>query len=655
MKGLIKTISLTVLALLIVVEVLSQKNRSTLTGAYVYNIARYVQWPEQAISDSFSMMLVSANVELISEFKTFSSVRKINNSPIKLNVCQKFVALNNLIPNLVFISKDQLGSFDLIYKTYREYPVLIVTENLKSRSLAMINLYESEESKLVFEVNKANIITHNLSVHPELLLSGGTEIDVAELYRSQQQELENEQQKIEQLNDSLIQLKQVIISSLEQLASRQDDLKRQKQLLLQQEMEISAGKEQILRQNQSINSQLAAMAEQEMLLKEQKKSIEEQKTELSEQKSFNEIQQAEIQKSKQTLDNLAGEIVKKNTALSEQSEVISRQKQIMILSIATVAMALVILILLWISYLGKKKRNEMLQKQKMKIEEAHNQIKATNKSLFNTLTQLKEAQSQLVSSEKMASLGVLTAGIAHEINNPVNFIYTGINSLKKDYNDLAEVFGIVNRLEPGTDNALLIEKITTLKEQYDFDEILEIIPQTIEDIKTGAERAAEIIRGLRNFSRIDKDAMTLADVHEGIESALLLLRNKFKLHIRIEKNYGSIPMIECYPGKLNQAFLNLLSNAIDAIENEGIIKIGTSSVGEWIIVSIADTGKGIPPENIDKIFDPFFTTKSVGKGVGLGLSITFGIIKEHGGKIEVKSELNHGTEFSIFLPCSINK
>ncbi len=640
------------MAFLFALEANGQRNRAAITGAYVYNFARYVQWPENAVSDSFSILLISSNAELINEFKNFSSIRKINNTPIKLSVCQKLSTLKGLIPNLVFVSEDQSNSFDLVYKTYRELPVLIVTENLKSRSLAMINLYGSEGSELVFEVNKANLITHHLSMHPELLLSGGTEIDVAELYRSQQKLLEDEQQKIEQLNDSLLQLRQVIVSSLQQLETRQDDLKKQKQQLLEQEKEIGAGKEQIVRQNQSISKQLKAMAAQENLLEEQRRSIEEQEAELSEQKIFNEKQQIEILESKQTLDSLAGEIVQKNTALSEQLKVISRQKQIMILSVVTVAMALVILVLLWISYLGKKRRNVMLQMQKMKIEEAHNKIKATNKSLFNTITQLKEAQSQLVSSEKMASLGVLTAGIAHEINNPVNFIYTGINSLKKDYNDLAAVFKKVDQLMPGADNVLLIDEINTLKVQYGFDEILEIIPQTIEDIKTGAERSAEIIRGLRNFSRIDKDAMTLADIHEGIDSALLLLKNKFKLHIRIEKNYGSIPLIECYPGKLNQAFLNLLSNAIDAIENEGVIKIATCKEGDRIKVSVADTGNGIPPEIIDKIFDPFFTTKSVGKGVGLGLSITFGIVQEHGGKVEVKSELNQGTEFTVYLPCS---
>jgi len=251
----------------------------------------------------------------------------------------------------------------------------------------------------------------------------------------------------------------------------------------------------------------------------------------------------------------------------------------------------------------------------------------------------------------MASLGVLTAGIAHEINNPVNFIYTGINSLNKDVVELTTLLTEILQQINARGGDELIGSINEIKKDGELDEILEIIPQTIEDIKVGAERAAEIIKGLRNFSRLDKDSMQISNIHEGLDSALLLLRNKFKNHIAVKKEYSQLPEIECYPGKLNQAFINVLSNAIDAIEKEGTITIRTWANEEKIYIQIQDSGKGIPTDVIDKIYDPFFTTKSVGKGVGLGLSITYGIIQEHNGKIDVKSVQNSGTTFTISLPC----
>ena len=642
--------------------VFGQANRANITGAYVYNFARHIQWPSASVTDSFRMVVMASDPGLIEEFKKLAKNRTIHQRPISLYFADQVEPVRKVMPNLVFLSNDRNNLFRQVYERFLDQPVLIVTENLSNRTLTMINLYDSPSGELLFEVNKANIVKHNLVIDPNLLLSGGSEIDVVELYRNLQETLELEQKRIERLNDSLLALRSDLQSSFEKLSGQQKGISQQESLLVRQERqllgltsEVEDRKKEITEQKTAIAIQSGELEMQKSTMEKQAFDIKHQLDELKAQKDTIEKQQMDIQNSQETLNRLAKDISSKNIELSEQSGVISRQKSVMGLILVAALLVLAILIILYLAFLGKKKSNLILKRQKEEIEKVNSQIRMTNQKLFNTIVQLKETQSQLVSSEKMASLGVLTAGIAHEINNPVNFIYTGINSLKKEFADLVPVFEAIGKIEPNHDNSMFVDQLLELKREIDIADINEVIFQTIDDIKTGAERTADIVRGLRNFSRVDKDAMTQADVHEGIESSLLLLRNRFKQNIRVVKNYSVLPKIECFPGKLNQALLNILANAIDAIEGEGIITINTSFDGKLVKIEVIDTGTGMPSGIIDKIFDPFFTTKSVGKGVGLGLSITFGIIKEHNGSIDVRSEEGKGTCMTIWLPAAFPK
>jgi signal transduction histidine kinase len=281
-------------------------------------------------------------------------------------------------------------------------------------------------------------------------------------------------------------------------------------------------------------------------------------------------------------------------------------------------------------------------------------VKERTKELQKVLEDLKHAQTQLVQSEKMASLGQLVAGIAHEINNPVNFINAGVDSLSANIEDIRKVLEIYYRITPGNVTEKLSE-IEELKEKVDYKTAVSEINKLIESIKNGTTRTTEIIRGLRTFSRLDEDILKMADIHEGLDSTLILLHNKYKNRIEIIRDYGKVPQVECYPGQLNQVFMNLLSNAIDAIENTGKIIIKTSINGGTVTISIKDTGHGIPENLKGRIFDPFFTTKSVGKGTGLGLSISHGIIEKHGGAITFYSREGGGTEFIISIPAVQSK
>jgi signal transduction histidine kinase len=257
---------------------------------------------------------------------------------------------------------------------------------------------------------------------------------------------------------------------------------------------------------------------------------------------------------------------------------------------------------------------------------------------------------KLVEAEKMASLGVLTAGVAHEINNPVNFVSAGIESLISSYSDIKGILNLYFQLDPTKDDPELWNEIIQYKKALENDEVLPEVEQLLKSIKTGAKRTAEIVKGLRNFTRLDENDMKRANLEEGIDNTLVILNNQLKNRIDVVRNYSGIPDINCFPGQLNQVFMNLIHNASQAIEGKGTITIATSVKNNQVHISISDSGTGMPEEVRAHIFEPFFTTKDVGKGTGLGLSIAYGIIEKHHGTIEVESEIDQGTTFHIALP-----
>lgn len=274
--------------------------------------------------------------------------------------------------------------------------------------------------------------------------------------------------------------------------------------------------------------------------------------------------------------------------------------------------------------------------------------------MMEAYEELKSTQTKLVESEKMASLGQLTAGVAHEINNPVNFISAGIHSLRTNYEDLLELLNAYLKLKPNSKIEADLNRIQQLKEEIEIDELLKEIDQLFESINNGASRTAEIVKGLRNFSRLDEGELKSANIHDCIDSCLIILQNQLKNRIEVIKHYGDIPAINCYPGQLNQVFINILNNASQAIEGTGSITIETGVKNGNIDISICDSGPGIPDDIKEKIFEPFFTTKDVGQGTGLGLSISFGIVEKHKGKIKVNSKNGKGSEFIISLPLNLN-
>lgn len=310
-----------------------------------------------------------------------------------------------------------------------------------------------------------------------------------------------------------------------------------------------------------------------------------------------------------------------------------------------------LLILIVIGYISKQKDNRLLKQQKEAILNVNKELKTKNDAVESGIKKLKDTQSKLVESEKMASLGQLTAGVAHEINNPVNFISSNIKPLKLSISEIMEILNAYRKLNDAESTESNIQKAKELEEKYDIEYLIKELNTILAGINDGAERTKEIVLGLRNFSRLDKHQLKEIKLSEMIDSNLVLLRNKYKDRIDIKRSYDeNIPYIQCYPGQLSQVIMNILNNAIQAIDGKGTISIKTRLSGEKAEILISDTGKGIPNDKLDNIFDPFYTTKEVGKGTGLGLSISYGIIQEHNGKIDVDSELGKGTTFTIILP-----
>ncbi len=278
-------------------------------------------------------------------------------------------------------------------------------------------------------------------------------------------------------------------------------------------------------------------------------------------------------------------------------------------------------------------------------------LEARNVELVRGKAQLERLQAQIIHSEKMASLGQLSAGIAHELNNPVGFVHGNLELLEKCTADLV-------RLLRFYDSQSLGEKISAeslaIKEQIDYETTLDDLASIISDCRIGTERVRDIVQNLRTFSRLDEAEFKSTDIHEGIDSTIRLLSRYFSGgNVHLLREYGELPIVEAYSAQLNQVWANLLVNAAQAIgQKHGTVRIRTFAADGYANVAISDDGDGIPDDLLKKIFDPFFTTKPVGEGTGLGLSISFGIIERHQGTVTVKSSPGEGSEFTVSIPIA---
>lgn len=301
---------------------------------------------------------------------------------------------------------------------------------------------------------------------------------------------------------------------------------------------------------------------------------------------------------------------------------------------------------------------KLLEEQNRELEERvisrTQKLQEKNKELESSIASLHSAQNELIEKEKMASLGQLTAGVAHEINNPINFVSNGISNLKMNYQDLVDALNQYLSLDSSSTTGKAILAIQERNKQFEIDELIEENKILFKSINNGVNRTRKIVNGLSSFSDEGGEHFLPTDIHQCLDSTLEILKNKIKNRVTIDKQYGEISKAVCQESRINQVFLNILNNAAQAIDNEGSISIKTLEEDGFVKIVISDTGSGMDKATQRKIFDPFFTTKEIGVGTGLGLSISYKIIEQHGGSLSFESEKGKGTTFFIKIPVQGN-
>jgi len=300
---------------------------------------------------------------------------------------------------------------------------------------------------------------------------------------------------------------------------------------------------------------------------------------------------------------------------------------------------------------AKQRLEALVQERTRELEETNRVLQQRHRRQEALLNELRETQAQLLQSEKMAAIGQLAAGVAHEINTPVGYVYSNLTALRGYVGDLFRLLDAYAELEailpPESRQRRALDR---LKGQLDLVFLREDAANLVRESLEGATRAKQIVQNLRDFSRIDHQDLVLFDLEAGLDATLNIVRNELKYKAEVVKDYAGLGPVLCVGAELNQVFLNLLMNAAQAIERQGVIRVRTGRAGNsQVWVEVEDTGCGIPPAVLPRIFEPFFTTKPIGKGTGLGLSLSYSIVKKHGGEIEVHSEVGAGSRFRIWL------
>lgn len=292
---------------------------------------------------------------------------------------------------------------------------------------------------------------------------------------------------------------------------------------------------------------------------------------------------------------------------------------------------------------------QRVRERTAELETLNADLQHEKERLAELIRELEAAQAQLMQSERMASIGQLAAGVAHEINNPVGFVNSNLGSLKLYVDKLMHLLTVYEQAEAALP-APVLQTVQAIKAEVDLDFMRADLADLVAESLDGLQRVTRIVQDLKNFSHPDESDRQLADIEQGLESTLRVVWNELKYKAEVVKLFTGLPQLVCHPFQLNQVFMNLLVNAGQAIDTQGTITVRTGHDDAWIWVDIQDTGKGIAPAHMQRIFDPFFTTKPVGKGTGLGLSMAYGIVKKHGGHIDVTSEVGQGTCFRVWLP-----
>ena len=621
------------------VSPLFSQNAEYLKVALVHKIANCVVWKTDT-TEYFTIGVLSNNPVLINKFVELSKITKINNKSIRI---VSFSSIETIrFVHLLYIEDSYNQSFASISQKIATWNILLVSEEHRQPGEIMVNLkIEKRTSQFTFEYNRANILFAGLELTDKIVLLKGSEIEIRELYLQAKKLWDEQKHKVDSLEiKSLLQNINFNIQKDSILAVKKNVAENKK--IIDEQIKIISNKDSIsVFMNTEIEKQQAEMMNNKLQIENLMNDRNTYKTEVSQFRQTVGIQ-------KKLSDSLANdirlqkhELTERTKKLGEKETIIQKQSNWLLILFLFIVVVLISVLIIIRAYIINKKARRQIAEQKEELE--------------SVLENLTKTQQQLVQSEKMASLGVLVAGVAHEINNPMNFIKTGIAGFKKLFGQVVSLLSELNKINPESTKQD-IDNLLELKGKIKLGDSIELMPKVFENIDIGINRTIEITNGLRHYARMDKEEKSLHNINEIIDTSLLLLKSKIANRIEIIKNYEAKASVLVFPGKLSQVFINIISNAEESMSenkesiNKPCLTINTKEINEKITIEFSDTGAGIPQKNLNKIFDPFFTTKDVGKGTGLGLAITKGIIEEHQGVIYAKNNPVKGVTFIIELP-----
>lgn len=604
-----------------------------------YSIIENIEWPQK--STPFKIHVITTDNGLKEQFRNTSQSQKLAGREVVVSFTGYVLIPEDI--DAIFVTNQYNVTIPTLLDRIGGKNVLLITDRYDKQRDVMVNFLNKENGEITFEINEANVINQGLQIKPSMSELGGSRVDVAKIFK----QVRDSVRAMELRADAL----KVQFDSMNLNVAAALGIMRQQQVLIRERNdEIDRKQAQIDRQTGILDSLREEFAESEKRLIDLTQTLDTREKELDVLGEEIDAQKENVEEGNRILDEQAERIAEQNEEiaqreerLDEMSNVVNSQQSALVFLILFLVVLVGFSFLIFTAYRARKRAAKKLAEQK--------------EDLGRLLNELQETQSQLVQSEKMASLGVLTAGIAHEINNAINFVYSGIHVLSDKFTEIRPVISHVTDLKKDDEDLeTSIDKLVKEREEVGYDEAQGVIDQMISSIKVGAERTTEIVKGLRTFSRSETEKKTKIDIHSDIDVALLLLNSRHKDAIHINKNLTDKHLeVDGYKGQLSQAFLNIISNSIDAVApkgKDGKIDIETSFDGSRAEVKITDNGVGMSEEDLQKIFDPFFTTKKVGAGTGLGLSITYGIVERHGGTIAVNSQPDEGTEFIIKLPLA---
>lgn len=611
-------------------SVSAQVSPERVKSAYLLRIADDFTWPHQ--NPTIKVAIYSPFKTFFTEFKSRAENKTIDNRKIVVEMVSTKEKLVNY--DIVFVEQDYNRQLFDINKIIKGKSILLISNATRDLNNSMVDFTISQSNKIKFQINKSTLQSAGFTPSKLLLILGGTGNEVLDLFEEQdstllkakalnnvlkkeRQELSNKllatQKKIDSVAQKLI-LKNIEVENKEaRIDSANTSLKIQKTLLIEISNQISKTKQELLAKEKAI-------AEQRQKINTQSQTFNLQKQRIAEQRS---------------------KILTQNETLNKQGNALLTKQRLLNYAIVFVFILAAVLSFAVVSFVGKRKSSSKLAIQ--------------NERLKNALTQLQNAQSKLIQNEKMASLGMVTAGMAHEINNPMAFIYTGISILKTEVQNYQNLILNIAQITQATGD---ITKANALIKSSETIEDFESVNQTLTDVESGAKRVTDIINSLENFSQLDRKGIKEINISEAIASTLTILGSKArKKGLRITQNITPKNLtIQGFPAPINQVFMNLIANAIDACpHNDGEIAITAINKNNVCIITVKDNGLGIKENDLGKIFDPFFTTKKVGEGTGLGLSITYNIIKKHNGKINAANQTESGAVFTVELPIKFSE